>query len=219
MQQMAEAKTEQEPSIEKIFEPTRQIISEDGDAGVNPVATGQSLDLAQAAASAPPSPVPLSLSPDRVSAPSSSSLSRKHSFEQKPESAPPSDMDILDLTDKVNPAAVSAVELIDRPALMDKPKTMDEPMTTDKPSADNTSGLMSAQTADAATEALAKLLAGNLAIEKDDTGRNGKITLEEMAGDLMKPVLKIWLDQNLPGIIEKIVQREVERLSRRAMDR
>jgi len=93
---------------------------------------------------------------------------------------------------------------------------MDKRMTTDKPAPDS---LISEQTAAAATDSLAKLLAGNIAVEKEDVAHVGKITLEDMTRELMKPMIKMWLDQNLPGIIEKIVQREVEKLSRRAIDR
>ncbi|MGE4529345.1 MAG: DUF2497 domain-containing protein [Rhodospirillaceae bacterium] len=31
----------------------------------------------------------------------------------------------------------------------------------------------------------------------------------------MRPILKAWLDENLPGIVERIVEREVERIVNR----
>ena len=31
----------------------------------------------------------------------------------------------------------------------------------------------------------------------------------------MLPIIKEWLDANLPEIVERLVQREIERLSRR----
>ena len=84
---------------------------------------------------------------------------------------------------------------------------------------DKTGGLISPETATAVTDSLSKILASNVAIEKENTSPAGKVTLEEMTRDLMKPLIKTWLDQNLPGIIEKAVQKEVEKLSRRVMDR
>ena len=30
----------------------------------------------------------------------------------------------------------------------------------------------------------------------------------------MRPMIKDWLDANLPGIVERLVQREIERMSR-----
>lgn len=79
---------------------------------------------------------------------------------------------------------------------------------------------MSAQTADAASDALSKILVGNVAVERDNVpGRVGPVTLEEMTLDIMKPMIKTWIDRNLPGIVEKAVQKEIEKLSRRATDR
>jgi len=40
-------------------------------------------------------------------------------------------------------------------------------------------------------------------------------TLEDIVKELLRPMLKEWLDQNLPPLVEKIVREEVERLSRR----
>ncbi len=58
-----------------------------------------------------------------------------------------------------------------------------------------------------------------MAVETESVGRPGKVTLEEMVRDLMRPLVKAWIDQNLPSIVEKAVQKEVEKLSRRAADR
>ncbi|MGE4352139.1 MAG: DUF2497 domain-containing protein [Bdellovibrionales bacterium] len=47
---------------------------------------------------------------------------------------------------------------------------------------------------------------------------NGGKTLEDIVMELMKPMLKEWLDQNLPPVVEKIVQKEVERIARRVQE-
>ena len=39
-------------------------------------------------------------------------------------------------------------------------------------------------------------------------------TLDEMVSDMLKPMLKAWLDDNLPGMVERIVRDEIERVSR-----
>lgn len=39
-------------------------------------------------------------------------------------------------------------------------------------------------------------------------------SLEEMANDLLKPMLQEWLDNNLPGLVEKLVREEIERVAR-----
>jgi cell pole-organizing protein PopZ len=47
---------------------------------------------------------------------------------------------------------------------------------------------------------------------------NGGRTLEDMVLELMRPMLKQWLDQNLPPIVDRLVQKEIERISRRSKD-
>lgn len=41
-------------------------------------------------------------------------------------------------------------------------------------------------------------------------------TLDELARSLLRPMLKEWLDANLPGIVEAQVRKEVERIARSA---
>lgn len=189
---MAEVKTEQEPSIEEILESIRQIISEDGETG-KPAAV-KPVDLTPAAAPALNSDLDLS----SVKEPASSDAGA----------------DILDLVELVNPEPPAQEQpLQPQPVSVAAEAKMDQPMTDE---ADN---LMSPQTAQVVTEELSKILASNMAIEKEEVGRTGKVTLEDMTRELMKPMIKAWIDQNLPGIIEKIVQKEVEKLSRRVMDR
>lgn len=40
-------------------------------------------------------------------------------------------------------------------------------------------------------------------------------TLEDVVREMLKPLLREWLDQNLSGIVQARVQAEVERISRR----
>jgi cell pole-organizing protein PopZ len=40
-------------------------------------------------------------------------------------------------------------------------------------------------------------------------------TLEDVVRALLRPLLKDWLDQHLPGLVEQAVRDEVERISRR----
>ena len=43
--------------------------------------------------------------------------------------------------------------------------------------------------------------------------RNSR-TLEELVGEMLRPMLKAWLDDNLPGMVERLVRAEIERISR-----
>ena len=39
-------------------------------------------------------------------------------------------------------------------------------------------------------------------------------TLEDLVKEMLRPLLKSWLDDNLPGMVERIVKAEIERVSR-----
>jgi cell pole-organizing protein PopZ len=39
-------------------------------------------------------------------------------------------------------------------------------------------------------------------------------TLEDLVREMLRPLLKTWLDDNLPGMVERLVRAEIERVSR-----
>ena len=43
---------------------------------------------------------------------------------------------------------------------------------------------------------------------------NNARTLEDLVKEMLRPMLQGWLDDNLPGLVEKIVRAEIERVSR-----
>jgi uncharacterized protein len=43
---------------------------------------------------------------------------------------------------------------------------------------------------------------------------NNARTLEDLVKEMLRPMLKTWLDDNLPGLVERIVRAEIERVSR-----
>jgi cell pole-organizing protein PopZ len=65
-------------------------------------------------------------------------------------------------------------------------------------------GLLSAAAAvDAAFDTLARTA----------QARSGR-TVEELVSELLRPMLKAWLDENLPEMVERLVRAEIERVSR-----
>lgn len=44
-------------------------------------------------------------------------------------------------------------------------------------------------------------------------GQNAR-TLEDLVREMLRPMLKSWLDDNLPSLVERIVRAEIERVSR-----
>jgi cell pole-organizing protein PopZ len=39
-------------------------------------------------------------------------------------------------------------------------------------------------------------------------------TVEDLMKEMLRPMLKAWLDENLPSLVERLVQAEIERVSR-----
>jgi cell pole-organizing protein PopZ len=84
------------------------------------------------------------------------------------------------------------------------------------------SALLDATVTGAATSAFARL---NQAVQASvpppvapdpgpAVGGNGK-TVEDLAKEMLRPMLKEWLDRNLPPMVERYVEREIVRLTRR----
>src|SRR5579871_1422441 len=43
---------------------------------------------------------------------------------------------------------------------------------------------------------------------------NNARTLEDLVKEMLRPMLKSWLDDNLPGLVERLVKAEIERVAR-----
>jgi len=69
--------------------------------------------------------------------------------------------------------------------------------------------LMSADTANAANSSFNQLADTLMARAL------GERTIEDMTQDLLKGMLRSWLDAHLPGLVEKLVREEIERVARR----
>jgi cell pole-organizing protein PopZ len=136
----------------------------------------------------------------------------------KPPSPPPSPSnDVLDLTEAMaspspspGPAPTfrtidgdSNVVFADRP--MDAPRA-EEPRRPPVQMPMPDPGLLSNATAAAVDSAFNTLAATVL-------GQNAR-TLEDLVKEMLRPMLKSWLDDNLPGLVERIVRAEIERVSR-----
>jgi hypothetical protein len=78
-----------------------------------------------------------------------------------------------------------------------------------EPPADDAAPLVSPETDKAVASAFDSLSASLAA-------RSAELA-EEMARDMLRPMLKAWLDENLPGIVERLVQGEIERIARRTL--
>ena len=44
---------------------------------------------------------------------------------------------------------------------------------------------------------------------------NNSRTLEDLVREMLQPIIKIWLDDNLPAMVERLVRVEIEQISPR----
>jgi len=71
--------------------------------------------------------------------------------------------------------------------------------------------LLSNEAATAATGSFAGLT-GAVSHARGLPVGSGNKTLEEIVKELLRPMLKEWLDDNLPGLVERLVEKEIVKL-------
>jgi cell pole-organizing protein PopZ len=75
-------------------------------------------------------------------------------------------------------------------------------------------GLISTDVAEASRQSLAALSALK---ERTDTLPQGDGPLENVVREMLKPMLKDWLDRHLPEIVEELVTREIARITGKSL--
>ena len=107
------------------------------------------------------------------------------------------------------------------PFVLPKPEPAPEPVVMEAPMPTSDKSLASDNTVSSSASALSAL-ANTIEIERLSTAPqigtglgNGSRTLEDMVIELMRPLLKDWLDKNLPATVDRLVQKEIERISRK----
>lgn len=223
----------QEPSMEEILASIRRIIADDEAKPAEPApAPAAPPPKPAVVASAPPpapKPAPAPKAPEKAIEPEVSNsqddidamLASLDAATSEPEvrAAPPAD-DVFELTDemvvaeepepepafhRVDPSddlefAEAAAASIQAPRF-DPPSY--EPPPREQPAAPQ---MMSQNTASAVESAFHSL--ANTVLS------NNARTLEDLVKEMLRPMLKSWLDDNLPGLVERIVKAEIERVSR-----
>ncbi len=116
----------------------------------------------------------------------------------EPEPAPEPEEEVIELTEKVEPEEESAPE----------PEPEPEPDVIDEPEEESI-------LTNAAEKATFK---GFTEVVRKTAIEHNGITLEEIVRTELRPLLKDWLDGHLPSIIERLVQDELEKLSKRALE-
>jgi len=201
--------TAQEPTMEEILASIRRIISEDD------------APAADAAVAPAPAPEP---APEPTPEPSPALMDATPSM-QEPEPAPQEEEEILDLTDRYEAPAAQTIGDLDVTAPADpEPEPFptsfaepEQPAPEPAPSASSVpfDSLVGESASAASASAFAGLSAAFRQPEPIPTGGVGP-TIDDLARSLLRPMLKDWLDANLPGIVEEAVRKEVERIARSA---
>ena len=142
---------------------------------------------------------------------------------KKPAEGGDSDADgeVLDLTQMVREDGTT-VDISEEPVESDddkaRPEVTDADNPKESPPADE-SRLVGDNAADASVKALSELNRAAEAAEpklaSPAIGEQGR-TIEDMVMESLKPMLRDWLDTNLPTLVEKLVEKEIRRLVRRA---
>lgn len=126
--------------------------------------------------------------------------------EPEAESEDAAEDDVLELTETYE--APESVSIGDIDAYT--PAAAPEPAPAPKSVAAAPSvGLVSERTESIAASSFGALTS-NLLVPHSDR------TLEDVAKDLLRPMLQAWLDQHLPAIVEEQVRLEVERIARQS---
>jgi cell pole-organizing protein PopZ len=199
---------EQEQSMEDILRSIKRIITEEGEGDAAPAA------------------------PDMSVAPAAGQESPPMAAEAAAVSRPPSaGSDILELTDilPAEEAAPAADTTLSVDAVMSMPTASaptpaparaakkSKPLSP-PPGAREVEGIVSDDTLVSAASSLRSLnqISDNAAARHEPIPsmplRSG-ITVEDLVIEALRPMLRSWLDANLPQVVERLVDREVRRIS------
>jgi uncharacterized protein len=215
---MTQAAKAQEPSMEEILASIRRIIADDDASKPTKAPEAAPAAKQQAAVTAAPSRPAPTPAPAKTTAPPPASAAANSQDDidamlAELEDAPvdeASTPDVLDLTEAMAAPAPSSPPA---PSLRPAPgfRTIDgasDVVFTTKPEPPPLidRGLISNETIAAVDRAFNTLTHTLI-------GQNAR-TLEDLVKEMLRPMLKSWLDDNLPSLVERIVRAEIERVSR-----
>jgi uncharacterized protein len=190
---MSQPAKAQEPTMEEILASIRRIIADDDAAKPAPPA-----------AKAAPAPAAKN-SQDDIDA----MLAGFDAAEpEAPAEAPPAAPDVLELTESMQ--AKPAFNTIEGPPDVvfsePPPPARPPPPPLEQPEPFPDRPLLSPRTT-AAVDMAFNSLAHTVLVQNSRT-------LEDLVREMLKPMLKAWLDDNLPNMVERLVRAEIERVSR-----
>lgn len=110
---------------------------------------------------------------------------------------------------------VPATEHADAPSAYSRPTLASaSPMPDQNLSADIADGLLETTTKAAIRGSIDKLGAAGIGVLASPSLGNANLTIEAMVREMLRPILKEWLDENLPAVVERMVEKEISRVAR-----
>lgn len=198
---MSQGETAPEPSMDEILSSIRKIIADDETTATTTATSDESADDAD-------DDDILELTEDDEDPPSDD---RDEADEEDPIA------ELLDKAEADPPRPDAAGDEVEGAQVEPDPApTEPAPATPGEAAAamrDMTERLLDGGTATAAAGTLQRLSA---AVAPGAAIPGGDRTIEAFLADLVRPELKAWLDRHLPGLVERIVEREIKRLVRDA---
>lgn len=219
---MAEGKPEQEPSIEEILASIREIISDDDEQAGEEEAQEAQAPAAEAAE--PAEPPQAEEAPDEP-APAEDVLELTAEMQDEPEPIDSEEEEVdLDEDFDIALAEINETLAAGEPEIEETEKEMVS--TADETPPDGKEAgpaaadeILSDEAKQAAVSSMAKLAAGMPISKPKETAHHYEgVTLEDIVRDLLNPMLREWMDTNLPPMVERLVQKELEKLARRAAE-
>lgn len=176
-----------EPSMEDILASIKRIIAEDS-------ATASVVQRGRRGTAT----VPTSFEPQEAAVPQPAGKPNVQPTDEPEE-------EVLELTDSLETAAASEDQVPLPPA--------DEPnVSPDRPAPPADPRIVSESAAVASRQALAALSA--LVVKPEVNADN---TLDGLVREMLRPMLKEWLDSRLPLLVEDLVQKEIARITGRIL--
>jgi cell pole-organizing protein PopZ len=224
---MTQAAKTQEPSMEEILASIRRIIADD-DATKAPPKPPEPAKAAPAPARASPPPRPAAAAPAPAPPPPPAETNGQDDIDAmfatvdaKPEEpAQPAPADILELTEAMEapaepPEPPPALRRIDAtpdvvyneaPPPPERVPTVEAARRQFREQTGPERSLLSTSTT-AAVDSAFNSLAHTVLVQNSRT-------LDDLVREMLRPMLKAWLDDNLPNMVERMVRAEIERVSR-----
>ena len=202
---MTQTAKAQEPSMEEILASIRRIIADDDASKPAKAPEGATPPKPLSAAAgpirrAPPAAATKPATPSAANSQDAIDAMLAELDEPKAESKSPPAAEVLDLTEAMAAPAKPAAT----PASFRTIDGTSDVVFSTKPEPPLDRALISNETI-AAVDSAFNTLAHTV------IGQNAR-TLEDLVKEMLRPMLKSWLDDNLPSLVERIVRAEIERV-------